>query len=100
MTFDLFSPTDEPPAPKPPERCTAALSDARRVFEAGKPARDLESCDLPFRSAHTGSGYRCRVGGGSAPYSEDGGRTHFCRKHRPWGFLPGERDVGQAAARW
>lgn len=83
MTFDLFADDPAPHTPPAPQ-----LSPERQAFEAKRQEAAAQPCLRP-RPAH---GYRCRVGGGDACFSDDGGVSHFCMKHRPWGFLVSERE--------
>lgn len=61
-------PTAPPPAPPPP------------------PSLKADCCRPAWEGGHV-----CRVGGGDACYSDDNGRTWFCPKHVPAGFLPADR---------
>lgn len=71
--FDDPAPAElRPPAPKP----------------APPPApAPAGPCERRAR-AH---GYVCRVSGGDACFSDDSGRTWFCRRHAPRGFFPADR---------
>lgn len=98
MTFDLFAepePDEAAPAtaPEPATAPSPDWSPARADFEARRAINLTEPCLLPYRP-DTGQPYRCQFGDGSGSFSADGGRSHFCMKHRPWGFLPSERDGG------
>lgn len=42
------------------------------------------------------NGHVCRVGGGDACFSDDSGRTWFCRIHAPRGFFVKDREGGRA----
>lgn len=89
MTFDLFGdpePEAPVPAPTPPRADPAAAH--RAAWEAQHAGAAQEPCLAPRWGA---GDYRCRVGGGSAAFSDNNGHSHFCMKHRPYGFLPSER---------
>lgn len=92
MTFDLFAdpePEDEAPSPAP------VVQREDRAWTSPR-LRDDEPCAFPLgRGA-----YKCGIGGGAASGSIDGGRTWFCHGHRPWGYLPSERDPEDLPARW
>lgn len=45
-------------------------------------------CTRPFTGEPS---HRCRIGGGDAGYSDNGGRSWFCGAHRPRDFLPKDR---------
>jgi hypothetical protein len=95
MTFDLFGDLvpEEAPAPTPPRPPVAMPvpddeAAHRAAWQAEHGHRMALPCLKPMHSVHD---TQCRVGGGSACFSDDGGRTHFCMTHRPYGFLPSER---------
>lgn len=95
MNFDLFAPQeDEVPAPSPPPAKPAPEPRQDRAWTSPRLAPD-QPCRFPLgRGA-----FRCGVGGGAASGSMDSGRTWFCHEHRPWGYLPSERDP-EDARRW
>ena len=76
---DLFDIGFDDPAPAPPAPKVEPPSEP--------PPAKAVACDRP-RWNH---GNVCRVGGGDACYSDNGGLSWFCRSHRPPGFLPAER---------
>jgi hypothetical protein len=80
---DLFDLGFDDPAP-------AELKPAAAPAPAPEPARPCA------RKARPG-GYVCRVGKGDACFSDDNGRTWFCRGHAPRGFFPADRQEGAGA---
>ena len=103
MTDDLFAnlPPPEPPKqrqprqPRPQTLADVPLPEPPRRFgidaKQGEPVlQDRHAsrrCDRPARDG----GYVCRIGGGAACFSDNGGISWFCRKHRPRGFFASER---------
>lgn len=81
--FDDPAPAEvKAPAPKPAP--PASVSPPINRAEKGSPPAPCA------RRAFAG-GYRCRVGGGDACYSDNNGQSWFCRGHVPPGFLPADR---------
>jgi hypothetical protein len=71
--FDDPAPAElKPKAAPPPAPAAPAAPCTRRAFAGG---------------------YRCRVGGGDACYSDNNGQSWFCRVHVPRGFLPADREA-------
>lgn len=98
MTDDLFGdmPPPEPAKQRQPRQKPGdAPLAAKRIYgiDALPPPQFLQEPDAGRkceRKARNG-GKVCRVGGGDACFSDNGGQTWFCRKHRTRGFLPSDR---------
>lgn len=76
---DLF---DAPASPRNPAPAPEKVPDAPP--EKAKPA-------LPCVKPWDGVNHKCRVGGGDAPFSDNGGLSWFCKWHAPPRFFPGDR---------
>jgi hypothetical protein len=87
MPGDLFDFGFDDPAP----------SEVKKPAPAPAPPPPEPAKIEPCARRPWSGGYRCRVGGGDACFSDNNGGSWFCRIHAPRGFFPADREESRRA---